>query len=651
MSHEKTEVGATLKLDDHASHVLNHVKEGFEKVGEKVKETTHEVMGFAKQVAATAIGFNFMNGVDSIKEFGHEVVNASLAAKAQEKSLTGVLLMTDTTGKSMKELSMVAHEVHERFENLGMTMGSNSEEIEAAFTQVAERSSKSTEEVQKFTEKLFFAGKAVSGGMGALSQGFSMIEMGNVRASNAVVRLITAQHLLAGNAKQVAKQMQKMTDVEKIKLAEKAVEGMAEKMKPKPGADLGYKAVIAAMGNIREKMFQIVGDPIVAALSQQLNRLHRFFLENQHAIEHWAHVVGEKAGEWIKAAADKMQEGFEYIKTHAEEIKAAIVEAWDHAKMIVQFILDNKEAIAVAFGAKKAKDMAGAVMGMAGSIAGPGAGIGANTLALGALTVAIASWTMAIHQAELLGKENNLKLSDVIKSGLLAMATGHLMGGANDLKDKGGASQDAAAKKERLDTMAGSTEGANSSQAIQGFAKMRAEYQALAQARGEDQASIDSYIATLDKTMNAHRQAASELDQASSITDVSGWTRVYNEAAKKHDTATMQYAADLMAQSKDLQFAFIEAGGNIEGGIDQLVEMLKKKSTEAANLMANFGAGLKEAEKPAAPVQNFSGGQTFNIKQDFRDQDPDRIALIFRNDILRSAENRRSARTGTPFGL
>jgi hypothetical protein len=46
----------------------------------------------------------------------------------------------------------------------------------------------------------------------------------------------------------------------------------------------------------------------------------------------------------------------------------------------------------------------------------------------------------------------------------------------------------------------------------------------------------------------------------------------------------------------------------------------------------------------------FNGGQTFQIKQDFRDQDPDRIAVIFQRDIARAAENRLQGGTGGAFG-
>ena len=90
MGEHHAEVKAKLVLDDHATEALHKVKEGFHELKEKVQETQHEIYEFAKQAAATAVGFNFMNGVDFMKEFGHEVMAAAEEGRAQEKTLAGV---------------------------------------------------------------------------------------------------------------------------------------------------------------------------------------------------------------------------------------------------------------------------------------------------------------------------------------------------------------------------------------------------------------------------------------------------------------------------------------------------------------------------------------------------------------------------------
>jgi hypothetical protein len=52
--------------------------------------------------------------------------------------------------------------------------------------------------------------------------------------------------------------------------------------------------------------------------------------------------------------------------------------------------------------------------------------------------------------------------------------------------------------------------------------------------------------------------------------------------------------------------------------------------------------------KPPAPVNDFRGSK-FEIQQDFRDQDPDRVAAIFQKDIERAVVNR--SMSTRAFGL
>jgi hypothetical protein len=621
MSHEKAEIGATLKLDDHASHVLEKIKGGFEHLEEKAKETQHEVMGFLKQAAATAVGFNFMNGVDSIKEFGHEVMNASLEAKAQQKTLAGVLLLTDQTGASMKELSGQAGEIREEFERMGMEMGANKDEMISAFSAVAERSTKSTEEVQKFTESMFYAGKAVSGGMEAIGSGFAMIEMGNVRAGNAVVKLIAAQHLLKGTARDVAKQMQKMTNSQKIELAEKAVERMAKKLKPAEGADLGYKPVISALGQIREKMFEIVGNPLIASLSAQLNRVHRYFLENQKTIEHWAHMVGEKVGQWVTEAAETMRQGFEYMQNHAQEIKDAIVGAWTYAKDVMTFIIDNKEVLMMAYGAKTAVGAGQSVVSGL-TAAGGGAGMLAGAATMAVFAAAAISWALAADQMVKFWKENG----------------------------KSDSEKTADAYEERVKAMSGQ-HGALSKDDAKEYDKIRKAY--LANAGDGHGAEAGQ---KLDAIMDQHKGIRAQdmgVEAAGQAGDAEYWVELYNKAAKAHDVGAQQYAADILGQSGALQEALVSSDMNVEGGFTNLIDMLKAKSATFAGdlqLHANDLARVEKATKAKSEV-NYNGGQTFNIKQDYRDQDPDRIALLFQRDIIKAAENRHGARTAAPLGF
>ena len=93
--------------------------------------------------------------------------------------------------------------------------------------------------------------------------------------------------------------------------------------------------------------------------------------------------------------------------------------------------------------------------------------------------------------------------------------------------------------------------------------------------------------------------------------------------------------------------AFLKTAKDVEGGFDAMAEMLLASGGQ----FAGFASQLKgKSAVPAAPKIVMTGGQTFNVKQDFRDKDPDKIAVVFRRDIGRTVERRASARYSGPFG-
>ena len=74
-----------------------------------------------------------------------------------------------------------------------------------------------------------------------------------------------------------------------------------------------------------------------------------------------------------------------------------------------------------------------------------------------------------------------------------------------------------------------------------------------------------------------------------------------------------------------------------------VVRELAAKLRDMGNTVARQG-GIK----PQGPVQNFFGG--VHIKQDFKDQDPDRVILTFKKGLAGAASNRTTSRFSSPFG-
>ena len=97
-----------------------------------------------------------------------------------------------------------------------------------------------------------------------------------------------------------------------------------------------------------------------------------------------------------------------------------------------------------------------------------------------------------------------------------------------------------------------------------------------------------------------------------------------------------------------LQEALLLGADKFEGGIIAFAKRVGDPTLlEKAKLKAKGEIG---AGKAAPPQINFNGA-TFNIKQDFRDQDPDRVAIVFRDDIMKASIAKQQAMTAGPWGL
>ena len=85
------------------------------------------------------------------------------------------------------------------------------------------------------------------------------------------------------------------------------------------------------------------------------------------------------------------------------------------------------------------------------------------------------------------------------------------------------------------------------------------------------------------------------------------------------------------------------------GGV--FIKMLAEKAPQLAAQLRDAGnvVAKQGGIKPQGPVQNFYGG--VHVKQDFKDQDPDRILLTFKKGLAGAANSRTSSKLGTPFGF
>ncbi len=615
----KQEIGAKLVLEDGVSKAAEHIKEGFGEVGHKIAEVKGELVGLAKQSLGVAIGFQFDHGIESMKEFAHEVIGAAEGAQKQQKELAGILAISDRTGATYEELRTISVDLHGELENLGIASGVATDQVIDGFGLIAERSKKTREEIFELTGMMTNASKALPGGMAQLAGAFRDLESGIIRPRNAIVQLMRQTGTVGGTAKQISKGLSAMMQsgdekqIEKVfALAEKAIGKMNDKLKNSPPT---FDMVVQSLKDIRENMYEAMGVPILNAVTPQLTRLKGFFIENREAIEHWATMAGTKVGEWVVLAAEKMKKAFEYLSNHADEIKEALTVGAEKLQSVLNFLVEHREAITWGLRARTAVNLAkGAApaLGAFGSVVAGGLNVGGAQLIAGAGASAMATaGALAAFTAA------------IVAVGAAAYHWSKLMDETRDL--------DTGARMDALRAIAGK-QGDLSKADVDAFSRVRDELVNAAAAAGQNSAAVGAMADAIWNARTAARAAISGVDANYREGNGAAILAAYETAIRTNDKGTEKYIDGLLATSRDLQLAFLTSKDSIEGGWDHLAEGLGdgKKSFEEL-LKTMFG---KKAF-PDKIEQNFTGAIT--IKQDFKNEDPDNIAMVFRRDLARHA--------------
>jgi ABC-type transporter Mla subunit MlaD len=660
---EETDVHAKLKLDDAASEALHHIKEGFEGVKEKAAETGHEMLAMARQAAAVAVGFQLSSMIDSFKELGEESFHAAGELENQTKELAGLLALTDDTGASFEQLQEKAGALGDRLEDVATNAGVLKRDVVDAYEAIAQRSTRSSAQISDMVEKMATASRALPGGMQRMGEAWRDLEMGFVRPKNALITMMRQMHVVEGDSRKIAKEINAMMQAGKseevFKMAEAAVSKMADKMKDAPPS---FEQVVNSIKNIREAMFEMMGTPMIRAITPHLQRLLTYFQTHREQFEKLAETIGTKVGEWMSGAADKIQAGFEYLQTHADEILSALETGGKALKDAFMFIVDHKElllGLALAFKGGQALGAVGnflqgpgaGMAGMAGRAIGAGApsigleaGGGGNMAAMGAASIGAAvAWAEAARQAGELEKESGMDFTD---------AVGHVLGGLMGLTDDLTTASDklenframAAALddptnqssdrlnelKDKINALADSIEAGGASD------KIVRELEAMRKAAGE-KAGAAGALQDMNKSLEL--AAVAQYDSAFAGPQLSLTKRfadVYRQMSGLNAQAAEQAARRILGGNEVLLHA-LSSTGDIEQALKALANMIKP------------GAG----GDVAAPHFSLSGGGpvTIQIHQDYRDQDPDRIALVFRRDLMKAATASLQAKTALPLGM
>jgi hypothetical protein len=598
---DTAEVLTKLILDSNAEQELAKIRSELAKVGEEGKKTG----GFLSQVGAHALGgvmermatgaFEmFSRGLhDAIMEVPgllQEGFHAALGELAGRRQITSALLMGDTSGASFSLMTDRAGAFKDSLEDIGIEAGVTDDALTQVFSEISARSSKSALEIEHLTEAMAYAGKAIPGGVEALGSGFSMMEMGMARARNPVVQLIAATGVLHGNAKQVAAQLMKMTPDKQIELGEKAIEKMAKKMKDMPPT---FESLTTSLEGMKGQMFEALGLPMVEALLPILTELKDAFLENKDDIEDAMRGIGIAVGDGFREARDEV--------------------------MVIKKLLDGSSA-----GTKEGFNDAARVM----------------------TTMWKGGWEQTKAIVEYLIK-GYTKVAEIYAS------MKHAVIGAAMDGSLGSTASEFAHGVEARDIGKSMTDEAGSAANPEDMVKLEAlikKHHDAALAAGESAESVTRFESTMYDLANQNRATGVQMESAAFAMNGDRLIELYNNALKKGDEGSANYAAHLIGQSKELEQALIKADVSVTGGFGGIISRLKDLGErDAATQVANELKKGTKTEKTKTEVN--INGATINIKQDFRDQDPERVLAVFRQDLGRAAIQRVKARTSGAFGF
>jgi hypothetical protein len=438
----------------------------------------------------------------------------------------------------------------------------------------------------------------VPAGMEGLAQGFNMMELGIVRARNPLIQLIASTGVLKGNAHDVAREMQHMTPAQQIEKANEAIRRQAEILKKGGEAGLGMPTlpeIKASLGNIREGFLEAAGQPMLNHIIPALSELRDYLLAHKEEIEEFGTEVGNataKVIDFVENATEGLYHGivknWHVLSEEFEHVFGDWKSAWDHAINQSEEIKSTFESIAETI----TDAFSGAMK----------------------YTKAAAEVAMDLNDIEHFQMPGTMRAQIEEK-------------GAENKADQFGPN----AQKNLDETIS--------------------KYRDAAATAHISADAVDKYVEHLRDSF-ARRQAwAFRVQTNVEAQNTDQISLAINSALKANDTASEQWVFHLLAQSDSMTRALMTTAINVDGGFEALSKVIEEQSPELFKKIEAFRNTLAgKGIQGQGPSVNFYGAN-ISIKQDFRDQDPDRILRTFKRDLGSAAIARRQSRVSTPFGL
>lgn len=676
---DELELRAKLRLTDESGDALKRAKGDLNETSHAA-EDAQQHMGMLEHTLSNFAAIEIGELVHGVRELASEFLHAAdqgaaadqavaaLVATAQGRGWADAHQDAEKLGDELDEIAISAHQagpaVAEAFQTMLEISGATEEGVESA-----------TDQVQRLSQVATMLGKDV----GSISKEFSMMEEGVVRTKGQLFHVLNASGIFGDNVKKAGAAWAQLTEEERLKRLNYALEQMSSQAAE---ATPTFAQLRTSVSDIFEVMSEKLGEPFLHALVPEMSKFSEELRAGLPAIEEFGKEMSVDVAKWVHEAAEAVQEGFDYLHTHGKEIHDTIVSAVETVKSVVEFVLDHKEALALAFGAKAGIGLAGGLLktgsesglgkaavgaGQAifaagsagGGIAGAGGAV-AGATALGAVGAAAGAWLLAGEQLGKLFNEtanDTRQTFDAVHAGMRDMASEN-----TEWTD--------------VETSA--------------FERMRANLLESAQYLGEDVGAAAAFSDALERSHKAHvanmkvaedlasmsrsfetialanqfafedaktagEQAAAEKEQAAfdtgtGATIVDQFSSVFEALMASHDQGAQQYVAHLLGSSKNLFASFLQSAHMSDEGFAALAQALEAGGDQFADQAKAIRDLIGNKEHQKMNVHFSMPGAKVEIKQDFRDQDPDNVAIVLKRDLVNAAVNRIGSGFSMPFG-
>jgi hypothetical protein len=608
------EVRIRLVVDDRASDTTEKLRQSLQGGGEELEKARKHGESLFGEMFKAGMATELVKGSAELLAEGvrqawemteHLVDSTEEAADASNlevRNLAGMMTMLDHGQHSMAGIRDYAQGLQEDLEIVGVKAGVSTSQIVGMYQSVIERGAKSSEEARELTEQMTIVGKVIPGGADRLAESFNEIEMGMYRARNPLIQLIATTGLLKGNAYAVAQQMQKMTPEQQIRLATEAIAKQSEALKKAGAAGV----MMPTMGELRtsfeglrEIVLKSIGEPLLAHLQPMLGRLRDFLLDHlDHILE-----IGDRIGRYLGGVIDSVGEA-------ASGIYDGIVQDWETIRGLYTEAVDIWRA---AWG--ESEDKAQSIHDTFVSISQMLVSAFEQVLKYVRAAVELYNNFKDLNEGRTWGSTN----ADVAGRGA--------MGSANAIGP----------------------------QAVKAFDEAAHKAVAAAQDAGaseEDLAKINAKLASARDAMMARQGWAAQVQANVASGDTDDLSKAVNSAVAAHDEASEAWVLSTIAGSDSMTRALMTGAIQVDGGFESLKGIIDEQAPELARKIKALGQGIKGEGgiKGQGPQVNFYGAH-FQMHNDFRDKDPDRIMTLFKQKVGQAAVSRQQSKVASFGGL